>query len=170
MIAFHGSSFAELAHGVLTQQPSGIRATPGRVVTLPSLRGLRISGVPSDPLGVIEVTEWGEVRGLAGVYAAGDATSYPIKHGGIAAQQADVVAAAIGARAGAVVDPQSPRRVIRGTLLTGTGTRYLEAVVGREAGAGSTVSDVCPWDPPTKIAARHLGPYLAHGDRYTVSV
>jgi hypothetical protein len=28
--------------------------------------------------------------------------------------------------------------------------------------------DVCPWDPSEKINARHLGPYLAYGERRAV--
>ena len=99
-----------------------------------------------------------------GVYAAGDATAYPIKHGGIAAQQADVVAAAIAARAGAAIAPQPLRPLIRGVLMTG-GDDGSSRPSSRRRRLHSTVSDVCPWDPPTKIAARHLGPYLAHGDR-----
>ena len=100
---------------------------PGRFVALALLEGPRIAGLPSDAQGFIPVTELGEVRGLDGVYAAGDATAYPIKHGGVAAQQADVVAAAIAARAGLTGDPQPLQPVIRGALLTGLGTRYLEA-------------------------------------------
>ena len=66
---------------------------------------------------------------------------------------------------------QPLRPVLRGALLTGAGTRYLEAeLLDGGVAASSTVSDVCPWDPPTKIAARHLGPYLAHGHRYAVAV
>jgi sulfide:quinone oxidoreductase len=167
-IAFRGSSFAELAHGELTLQPGGHHLRPGRVVALPLLEGIGIGGVPTDAHGFIAVDELGQVRGLDGVYAAGDVTSYPIKHGGIAAQQADVVAAGIAARAGAAVDPQPLRPVIRGMLLTGGATRYLEAELVGDGGFSSIVSDVCPWDPPTKIVARHLGPYLAHGARDAV--
>ena len=141
---------------------------PGRVVALALLEGPRIAGLPSDAQGFIPVTELGEVRGLDRVYAAGDATAYPIKHGGVAAQQADVVAAATAARAGLTGDPQPLQPVIRGALLTGLGTRYLEATPIGDGGFYSTVSDVCPWDPPTKIAAHHPGPYLARGDRHAV--
>jgi sulfide:quinone oxidoreductase len=169
-IAFHGSSSAEFVHDELTLQPSGVSMRPGRVVALPLLEGTRIAGVPCDPDGFIDVSEYGEVPGLDGVYAAGDATAFPIKHGGIAAQQADVIAAAIAAHAGVAVDVQPLRPVVRGALLTGTGTRFLEAELDGGAATSSTVSDVCPWDPPTKIAARHLGPYLAHGHRYAVAV
>jgi hypothetical protein len=53
-------------------------------------------------------------------------------------------------------------------LRPGPPTRYLEAEIDEHGAFASTVSDVCPWDPPTKIAARHLGPYLANGERYAV--
>ena len=166
-IVFHGGSRAELAHDVLTLQPSGVRLRPGRVVALPHLEGPRLAGVPCDGQGFIAVDAIGAVSDLDGVYAAGDATSYPIKHGGIAAQQADVVAAAIAARAGAGVQPGPLRPVLRGMLLTGEDTVYLEAeLAGGEF--RSTMSDVCPWEPATKIVARHLGPYLADADRTPV--
>jgi sulfide:quinone oxidoreductase len=168
-IPFHGSSLAEFAHGELTLQPGAISSRPDRVVALPLLSGPQITGVTSDADGFIPVTEFGAVRGVEGVYAAGDATSYPIKHGGIASQQADVIAAAIAARAGAAIEPQPLRPVLRGALLTGVETRYIEAeIVGHEV-VRSTVSDDCPWDPPTKIAARYLGPYLAQGERSAVA-
>jgi sulfide:quinone oxidoreductase len=167
-ISFHGSSLAELAHGELTLRPSTVRMRPDRVVAMPLLAGPQITGVASDPHGFIAVSEHGEVRGLHGVYAAGDVTTFPIKHGGIAAQQADVIAAAIAARAGAAIEPEPWVPVIRGAMLTGIGTRYVEAELVDGHDARSTFSDVCPWDPPTKIAARHLGPYLAQGDRSVV--
>jgi sulfide:quinone oxidoreductase len=167
-ISFYGASFARFGHGELTLQPGGITLRPGRVVALPLLEGPQITGVPSDPHGFIPVTEHGAVLGVDGVYAAGDVTSYPIKHGGLAAQQADAVAAAIAARAGAAIDQQPLRPVIQGMLLTGTKSRFFEAELVGDGGFHSTVSDVCPWDPPTKLAARHLGPYLAHGERHAV--
>jgi len=168
-ITFHGSSFATVTRGQLVLQPSGSQLRSGRIVALPLLEGPKITGVPSDPHGFIPVTDDGAVRGLDGVYAAGDATSFPIKHGGLAAQQADIVAAAIAARAGAAIDPQPQPTVLRGMLLTGKQTLFLEAELIDGKGVNSIVSDVCPWDPPTKIVARHLGPYLAQGDRHSRS-
>jgi sulfide:quinone oxidoreductase len=167
-ITFHGSSFAQLEHGELKLQPSGRRLRPDRVVALPLLEGPQITGVPSDPHGFIPVTEHGDVLGVDGVYAAGDVTSYPIKHGGLAAQQADVVAAAIAARAGAAIDLQPLRPVIRGMLLTGAKPRFFEAELVDHGGFHSNVSGICPWDPPTKLVARHLGQYLARGERHAV--
>jgi sulfide:quinone oxidoreductase len=167
-ITFHDSSFAQLRHGELALQPSGVRLRPDRVVALPLLEGPKITGVPSDPHGFIPVTEHGAVLGIDAVYAAGDVTSYPIKHGGLAAQQADVVAAAIAARAGVAADQRPLRPVIRGMLLTGTKSRFFEAELAGDGGFQSTVSDVCPWDPPTKLAAGQLGPYLAREERHAV--
>ena len=53
-------------------------------------------------------------------------------------------------------------------LLTGEDTLYVEAELVGDGEFQSTVSSVCPWDPPTKIAARHLGRYMANADRPTV--
>jgi sulfide:quinone oxidoreductase len=167
-ISFHGSSFAELEHGTLTLRPAGIELHDCRIVALPVLEGRQIEGIPSDPQGFIAVDELGAVRGLDGVYAAGDITSSPVKHGGISAQQADLVAAAIARRAGADVEPQELRPHFRGALMTGHATRFLDAELGDDGVYRSTVSDDCPWESREKIGALHLGPYLAHGDRYAV--
>jgi sulfide:quinone oxidoreductase len=164
-ITFHGSSFAELTGGELTLQPGGATLAADRIVAMPLLDGTQITGLPADPHGFIPVTEYGEVRGMDGVYAAGDVTSYPIKHGGLAAQQADCVAAAIASRAGAFVEPQPLQPVLQGMLMTGREPLYFEAELGPDGAFSSAVTDVCPWDPATKIAARHLGPYMAHGER-----
>jgi sulfide:quinone oxidoreductase len=169
-ITFLGSSFAQSAHGTLTLSPGGRVLTPQRVVAMPLLEGPQITDVPADPHGFIPTGEHGEVRGLDGVYAAGDATTYPIKHGGLAAQQADIIAARILARAGLAPDMQPPHPIIRGVLMTGRAPRYLEAELTNGMGFRSSVSDVCPWEEPGKIVARHLGPYLAHGAGRTVTV
>jgi sulfide:quinone oxidoreductase len=169
-IAFHGSSIASVTGPrELTLAPSGTVLRPERIVALPLLDGPRITGVRTDAHGFIPVTGHGEVVGEAGVYAAGDVTSYPIKHGGIAAQQADAVAAAIAATAGVACDPQPLRPVIRGALLTGRETRFFEAELVGDAVLHSSAGLVCPWDPPTKIAARHLGAYLSHRDRHALN-
>ena len=65
-------------------------------------------GVPTAaPDGSIPVDEDSQVRGVPHVRAAGDATDFPVKLGGIAAQQADTAAAEIGRLAGAQVAPQA---------------------------------------------------------------
>jgi sulfide:quinone oxidoreductase len=167
-IAFHGSSSAEFEHDVLTIRPAGLELREHRVVAMPVLEGPRIAGLPADPHGFVAVTSSGEVRGLEGVYAAGDVTSAPIKHGGLAAQQADRVAAAIARRAGIDVEHEERAPTIRGALMTGRATWFLEAELDEHGARSSTVSDVCPWESSAKIAAVHLGRYLEHGDRAVV--
>jgi sulfide:quinone oxidoreductase len=129
-------------------------------VTLPLLRGADLAGVPTTPPdGFVPVDEFGRVTGLADVYAAGDAVDFPVKQGGLAAQQADAVAEHIAARYGARVDPTPFRPVLRGMLFTGGDPLYLRSDV---PGADPAVAGAWYplWWPPTKIAGRYLPPYL----------
>ena len=76
-----------------------------RVVALPELVGPARARPARRRARLHPVDEHCAVPGL-GVFAAGDATDFAVKHGGLAAQQADTAAAAIAARAGLA----SPRR------------------------------------------------------------
>jgi sulfide:quinone oxidoreductase len=98
---------------------------PHRVVTLPELGGPWLSGLPSDKRGFIPVDSYGRVVGLEDVYAAGDATTFPLKQGGLAAQQADAVAETIAADIGVPIDPQPFSPVLRGLLITDGAPLYL---------------------------------------------
>ena len=130
-------------------------------MSLPSLAGPQLEGLPADPDGFIPVDLHGLVQGEEDVYAAGDATNSPIKQGGVASQQADAAAEAIAARAGAAVDPQPFRPVLRGLLLTGSTPRYMSAEVSGGRGEDWRVQDHALWWPPSKIAGKRLAPYLA---------
>jgi sulfide:quinone oxidoreductase len=131
------------------------------VVSLPSLVGPGLAGLPADANGFIPVDLHGLVHGEQDVYAAGDATNSLIKQGGVATQQADAAAEAIAARAGADLDPQPFRPVLRGLLLTGSTPRYMRAEVSGGRGEEWRVSDHALWWPPSKIAGKRLAPYLA---------
>jgi sulfide:quinone oxidoreductase len=140
------------------------------VVALPRLVGPRIGGLPHDEDGFLPIDEYGHVRGCSDVLAAGDATDFPIKHGGIAAQQADAAAEAIAAHLGAIVMPEPFRPVLRGLLLTGCRPLYLRAELGESGRRGhralpapGTASADALWWPPGKIAGRYLAPYLTSG-------
>ena len=126
------------------------------VVALPKLEGPRIDGIPQDESGFVATDELGGVLGLTDVYAAGDLTQSPIKQGGLAAQQADSVATAIAADAGAPVQATPDTPVLRGLLLTGMVPRFL-----RSDGPTSVVDTQPLWWPPTKIVGRYLSPFLA---------
>jgi sulfide:quinone oxidoreductase len=88
-------------------------------------------------------------------------TTFPVKQGGIAAQQADAVAEAIAADAGAPIEPKPFRPVLRGLLLTGRGPAYLRAELAGGHGDTSTAAGEALWWPPAKIAGRYLAPFLA---------
>jgi sulfide:quinone oxidoreductase len=136
----------------------GARSIPAdRVIALPRLEGPMVAGVPHDAAGFIPTDRHGLVRGLSDVYAAGDATAFPLKQGGLAAAQAGAVAEAIAQRAGAPVIPRPFHAVVRGLLLTEGAPTYLRS----ERGGDSAVSDGPLWWPPSKIAGRYLAPYLA---------
>lgn len=87
-------------------QPSGRRIEVDRVLALPRLCGRPIAGIPADAAGFVDIDEHCRVRGLDGVWAAGDGTTFALKSGGFAAEQADVAAEDIAAAAGADVDPR----------------------------------------------------------------
>jgi sulfide:quinone oxidoreductase len=132
-----------------------------KVVTLNKLTGPAIPGLPHDREGFIEVDAHSRVAGLEDVYAAGDGTTYPIKQGGIATQQADAAADAIAAGLGVSFAPTPIRPTLRGMLLTGIAPVYLRAGIANGAGETQQAALDPLWWPPSKIAARHLGPYLA---------
>ncbi len=154
-----GHRAVEVVDGELRVVPDG-RLPVERVVTLPRLRGPELAGLTSDPDGFVLTDPHGLVLGLDDVYAAGDATAFPIKQGGIAVQQAEAVAEALAARLGASVRPRPFRPVLRGLLLTGEAPRFLLARLGGGHGESSTVAVHPLWWPPGKIAGGRLGRYL----------
>ena len=160
-IELHASHHASRFEGGRLMLVPGEPLPVERVVSLPRLVGPRLAGLPSDRDGFIPVDLNGLVRGEQDVYAAGDATNSAIKQGGIAAQQADAAATSIAARAGAAIDPEPFRPVLRGLLLTGSAPRYMRAEVSGGRGEDWRVSDSALWWPPSKIAGRWLAPYLA---------
>jgi sulfide:quinone oxidoreductase len=145
----------------LTLAPGGRSLAVDAVLALPELHGPALPGVPCDADGFIHADEHGRVRDLDDVYAIGDATTFPIKQGGIAAQQADVVAALIAQSAGIDVRAPRTRPMLRAILLTGDDPLYLTATIAGGESVSSHASAHCMWWPPHKVAARHLAPYLA---------
>jgi sulfide:quinone oxidoreductase len=128
-----------------------------RVVALPRAIACGVGGLPVDERGFIRVDDHGAVEATDGVWAAGDAAAHPIKQGGLAAQQADAAAEAIAAAAGAPVEPQPYRPVLRGVLLTGRGQQWIRRDLDADEGEAERHA---LWWPPTKIAGRYLAPYL----------
>jgi sulfide:quinone oxidoreductase len=139
------------------------RLVADRIVHLPALAGPGISGVPCDERGFILVDGAFAVCEAEDVFAVGDGTAGAHKQGGLAAQQADVVAEQIAFEAGAEHPPHPYRPVLRGLLRTAGGPRYLRAEPPG-GGRSSEVSEQCLWWPPSKVAARWLVPWIAARD------
>jgi sulfide:quinone oxidoreductase len=145
--------------GQLSLAPEG-QLEANRVVTLPRLEGPAIDGVPTDVQGFIPTDPSGYVRGLTDVFAAGDATTFPIKQGGLATQQADAAAEEIALLAGAELEPQPFRPILRGLILTGGAPFFARAELAGGASPFESGGEALWW-PPGKIVGRYLAPFLA---------
>jgi sulfide:quinone oxidoreductase len=155
------SAYAEIGRsGEVVINPGDRHLRVDRVIALPELDGPGVRGIPLGEHGFIRVSPHGQVPHVEDIYAAGDATDFPIKHGGLAAQQADVAAQSIAATAGAALTPERFDPVINGMLLTNEKPRYLTAHITGGNGFSSRISDTPTWSPPGKIVARYLAPYL----------
>ncbi len=148
--------------GVLSCSPrAGIEADA--VLSLPRMEGRRIGGVPRDLAGFVPVDDHGRVRGMQHAYAAGDATTFPVKQGGIATQQADVAAEAIAAELGREVEAEPLDPVLRGVLWTGAKPLFLSGYLSGGHGETSSASDEAPWEggEEDKLVGRYLTPFFA---------
>jgi sulfide:quinone oxidoreductase len=155
------SAYCEVPQGgTIEISPGDRRLEVDRVIALPQLRGPGLGALPADDDGFIPIDTHAQVLGVERVYAAGDATNFAVKHGGIAAQQADAGAEAIAALAGAPVEPEPFEPVIEALLLTGDKPRYIRAHLTGGHGDTSEVSEEPLWDPPVKVAAKYLARYL----------
>ncbi|MBK5233999.1 MAG: FAD-dependent oxidoreductase [Thermoleophilia bacterium] len=143
----------EFANGLL--ETSGDSIPADVVLTLPRLIGRRIDGLPFDDDGFLPVNELGLVQGCDREYAAGDVISYPIKFGGAATEQADVVASAIAAKAWDAPEPEPFVPNLRATLLTAEGPVPLGP-----QGSGSDQPGTEPWTTAQKVRGKFLTPVL----------
>jgi sulfide:quinone oxidoreductase len=143
----------------LVVQPGGRPLEARRVVALPRAVAPKLFGLATDSRGFIKVDTHCQVAGSDRVWACGDAIAFPIKQGGLAAQQADAAAEAIASLAGAEVEPRPFRPVLRGVLLTGRGPHWLRSKIAGGGGEAETARHALWW-PPTKVAGRYIAPYL----------
>ena len=158
-IDFEGGAYVHEEGGRLMVTPGDRPLAATSVVSLPNLEGPRLAGLPSDDGGFIPIDARARVRGVDDVYAAGDGTTFPIKQGGIATQQADAAAEHIAASVGADVEPQPFRPVLRGQLITGGESLQMRHELTGGAGEGEAGPDYLWW-PPHKVGGRYLAPWL----------
>lgn len=165
-IAVYTASSAEVPKkGKLILAPERQELDVDRVVAMPRLSGPSIRGLDGDQ-GFIPIDDHCRVTGTGGrVFAAGDATSFPIKHGGLSAEQADTAAAGIAALAGVEVEAPPFQPVINGKLLTGGRPLYLRARFANGEPLESEVSREPLWDSGAKVVAEELTTYLENAAR-----
>lgn len=162
-IGFLGGVTPRAARGGLLELEFEAPVRADAVIAVPELKGRRMPGVPANWHGFIPADSFGRVEGLTDVYAAGDATAFPIKQGGLAAQQADRIAHTIAAGLGAPVHELHSARILQAHLEGGPNPLFLrteldefgqpsEPALERATSAGADAA---------KVYARYLGPYLA---------
>jgi sulfide:quinone oxidoreductase len=156
-----GATPIKFDRGLLTVSPGG-DVEADVVLGLPRLEGRRIGGVPHDLHGFIAVDDHGRIRGMRHAFAAGDVTSFPVKQGGLATQQADVAAEAIAGDIGCEVAPEPLDPILRGVLWTGAEPLYLSGHLAGGRGETSTATGEAPWggDEQGKLVGRYLTPFL----------
>jgi sulfide:quinone oxidoreductase len=145
--------------GEIELAPQSRRIAADRVIALPRLGGPWLDHLPRDRDGFLPVDPHGRVPRVDGVYAAGDCTSFPVKHPSLAAQQADAVAAAIAAGAGIPVAPEPFRPILRG-LLPSRLRWYVDAPLTGGEGHATIISALRLWSSQLRFDARFLGARL----------
>ena len=133
------------------------------LVALPYVHGPWLDGRPADSEGFIPTDAHGAVDAAEGVFAAGDATTFPIRQGGLACQQAATAAQSIAHRFDPSVSPDPLRPVLRGALpLPGGGALYLE----HDLAGGEARSSLEPlWSPAHRVAGVRLPAFLEDLER-----
>lgn len=157
-IRFHGDAKPAIDHPQHVRLgDDGTELHADRIMTVPRLEGPGLPGVTCDAAGFVPIDDHARAQGAGSVFAAGDAADYPIKHGGLAAQQATAAAEAIAALAGAAVAPRPMSLVLRGQLLAGRGQRLvIEHETVRE-------EPLRLWHPDAKVDAPRLVAWLTGG-------
>lgn len=134
------------------------QAAAEAVIALPRLIGRRIPGLPANDNGFLPVDDRGRVDAAAGVYAAGDVIDFPIKQGGLGAQQADAAVTALVADLTGEPEADLGDTVLRARLLAPGDPRYVRRELGIGGAASITGSPV--WWPGAKLFGRYLSPFL----------
>jgi sulfide:quinone oxidoreductase len=160
-IDFHGSVYVREADtGGLFATPAEVPVEAGAAIALPVVDGPMLVRLPHDEEGFIPIDEHARVVGADRVYAAGDATTFPIKQGGLGTQQADAAAEHIARELGADLEPSPFHPVLRGKLIVGGESLDLRQDLTGGHGEGVASPDYLWW-PPQKVSGRYLSAWLA---------
>lgn len=162
-VSFVGDSVSDHVDDGSLVLHSGKTIHADRVVAAPRLHGRSVRRLPSDRAGFVPTDALGRVHGLEHVYAAGDVTTFPHKHGGIATQQADGIAQSILISSGVPMTERRIPRVLQARLIGGDQQLFLRAELdelGRATSATLTRTASEEIVVGTKVLARYLTPYL----------
>lgn len=145
----------------VTEDDVELSVEAGAVIALPRLEGPGVPGLPADDHGFLPTDPRGRLDGTSNVWAAGDGTSFPVKQGGLATQQADVAAAGVALELGFADEVEEFDPVLRAQLFTGGESLYLTRSLADPADRGQASWD-CPWSPRFKVIGRHLPSVLGY--------
>jgi sulfide:quinone oxidoreductase len=152
-------------HGRIDLYPLRSSILVDQIIALPELFAPSLPGVPtSAERGFVTIDSHGAVHGLTRVYAAGDITDTPIKHGGLSADQADVAAHTIAALAGAPVEPRALRPALHVMLLGDERPLFIRSQMLGEHGVDLELSNDPLWSPAQRLHSEYLGPVLMELD------
>jgi sulfide:quinone oxidoreductase len=148
-----------------------------RIITQPRLLGPRLRGIPAGPDGFIQTDPNGRLTGVEDMYAAGDATNGQIKHGELAAQQADTVAATIARSAGIAIEPWASRPLAARGLINGGSLHDLRDAHVDHGSDAEDATQASSWSSPNTLglcyrapsAGSPCGDVLAH-DRHAIDM
>ena len=128
------------------------------VLTLPHLTGRHIDGIPFNDDGFIPTDSHGRIIGLEREFAAGDVIDYPLKFGGFATGQADIVAASIAATIRGDDPPTEFEPEFKATILPPDGPVFL----GEDEDWSDLDQEAASegWNPARKIRGKYLSPVL----------
>lgn len=159
-ISFHPAAEPNVLRTGHLVTPEGDELQVDSLIAMPRLYGPSIKGLPLTEHGFIKINPECDVPGTDHrVFAAGDAIDFPVKHGGVGSQAADVAAAGIARQAGINIPVTPFHPVIHGKLLTGRGPKFLfTRYIGGE-GFDSVIADA-PVGSSEKVTAAELSPYL----------
>jgi sulfide:quinone oxidoreductase len=152
-------------HGRIDLYPLRSSILVDQIIALPELYAPSLPGVPtSAERGFVTIDSHGAVHGLTRVYAAGDITDTPVKHGGLSADQAVVAAHTIAALAGAPVEPRALRPALHVMLLGAERPLFIRSQMLGEHGVDLELSNDPLWSPAQRLQSEYLGPVLTELD------
>ena len=158
------ASYAREANATGVRLAFGGTVAADRAVALPAIAGRRIAGIPGAFGGFVPTDAGGRVEEVEDVWAAGDITTFPIKQGRIATQQADVVAAGIASAVGAIPEQVPATFTLRARLDGGGAPLFLRTHLdgaGAPIDTETVVDEEPPWWPAATVVGRHLAPWMA---------